>query len=272
MPRKKISFRYDGYERVTSPNFEQIAELIKRAKGHRSLTEFAELCDMSLPSMSIIVNAKTKSPLSDQLIKSIAENAVPGCGITAELLLEANGMAPKGVSDDVVSYDESQPEPEDQPAKFGMFYEAMTRDVIFASFLSKGYTVTVTPKSPLLDGVFSRLCPDFFAEIKIPGTNGSKKWCFDTMLTNGVVSRKMLFNKFSALIGAAYFMQLREKGIKFSFVIDSAEVLKVIKEQFEDKKISDDISVILIDPINRKIVEEYTLPTTFEESFRINIV
>lgn len=272
MPRKKINFRYDDYERVTSPNFQQIAELLKRAKGEKNLKQYAALCNVSPPMMSMIASAKTRSPLSDQLIKAIADNADPNSGVTEELLLEANGMSRKDVGDSFSVGIASQKIEESTPVKFGMHFEELARELISARLLSKGYTLTQNTKPTKLDGGFSMLCPDFEYEIKVPDSGEVRRWCFDTILTNGIISPEKLFQRFSTIFSAAYLSRFRENGIIFSFVIDSKDILEKLKSRFESMKIDDIISIILVDTVSRRIVEEYTLPTTFEESFRINIV
>lgn len=261
MPRRKISFRYDGYERVTQPNFQQIAELVKLAKGDKNIKDFAKACDVSPALMSIILSGKTTSPLSDQVIKSIVDNAEPQAGLTAEMLLEANGLAEIVGDGNVKAIAKSMKRKNyESPVKFGVHFEELSREVIGARLLSKRYTTTQSSKPMLFDCGFVMMKPDFEFEIRTPESEETKRWCFDTILTNGLISSEKIYIKITSILGVAYLTHFSENGIMFSFVIDSRELFDLIKSRFEKHIINDYISIILIDSVSRRITDEYILP------------
>ena len=98
----------------------------------------------------------------------------------------------------------------------------------------------------------------------------TRRWCFDTILTNGLIFSERIYHKLSTVLGAAYLSRFTEKGIMFSFVIDSRELFDEIKARFENHKIDDYISIVLIDTVGRRIIDEYVLPTTNTPVLYIN--
>lgn len=271
MPRRKISFRYNDYEKVTQPNFQQIAELVKLAKGDKNIKEFAEACDVSPSLMSIILSGKTTSSLSDQVIKSITENADPEIALSAEMLLEANGMAKKVGGDNVkVTVKSAIHKVDDSPMRFGTHFEELSRELICAKLLSKRYTISQNFEPTIFDCGFTMLRPDFEFEIRTSERGETRRWCFDTILTNGLIFSERIYHKLSTVLGAAYLSRFTEKGIMFSFVIDSRELFDEIKAHFENHKIDDYISIVLIDTVGRRIIDEYVLPTTNTPVLYIN--
>jgi len=78
-------------------NAEKYAELLLRAMGGRSATQFAK--DMgiekSTSTITRVLNKQNKRPSSLKLLNLIANNADKESGVTLELLKEANGMIPQ---------------------------------------------------------------------------------------------------------------------------------------------------------------------------------
>ena len=72
--------------------------------------------------------------------------------------------------------------------------------------------------------------------------------------------------KLSWVFGAAYLDGLKTRGIKVSLITVDIEEFKAVKERFQNIKIKDCISVILIDNFNRCILEEFQIPMQEEKS------
>lgn len=269
MPRKKINFKYADYVRVTKPDLNVISELVKRAKGTRKLSDFAKLCDISLATMSLIVNGKARSPLSDALVRAISENADPESNVTEEVLLEANGMAKKETRrSSVIELSKANVERVEDCVRFGAFFETTAKELIAAALLKNGYTISQKKENDVFVAPFAKLRPDFEFCTNAFEEEGIALWCFDTMLTNNADNADKLFNKIAVIFSVAYMDSLKESGIKFSFVIDSEMIFNEIKCFFEKRRINDVISIILIDVAKRKIVDEFTIPTTFCEKIK----
>lgn len=268
MPRKKREHCYADYVRVTSPDLNVIAELTKRAKGTRTLSAFARLCGISLPTMSLVVNCKYNFPLSDGMIRAIAENADPESNVTEEVLLEANGMAKKEIRIPITNVQKNQIETGEEQIRFGIFFEKTAKELISMALLKNGYTISHNRETSVFLAPFAKVTPDFEFSTDAFKEYGIEKWSFDTMLTNNVYGEEKLLKKILIVFGSLYMNPSKEKNTKFSFVIDSKRIFDNIRSFFEDKKINNMISIILIDVAKRKIVDEYTIPTTNVEEIK----
>lgn len=91
MPRTRKADLFEGYVRSREPDMKKMAELTARAKGNRSLVEFADACGLNMSTLSRIINMKNTGPSVDDVLARIARNADPESGVTIEDLLEASG-------------------------------------------------------------------------------------------------------------------------------------------------------------------------------------
>ncbi len=85
---------------------EALSQLVLRAKGSRSMNEFANECEVNTSTISRIINMKNTTACSDDVLVSISKAADPSSGVTLEKLLAANGMVklvPAGTEGAVVS-------------------------------------------------------------------------------------------------------------------------------------------------------------------------
>ena len=92
MSRVKSTNPFPEYVRVSEPQKDKLAELVKQAKGKRTVTEFAIQCGVNPSTMSRLLNQKQSGTTTDDLIAAIALNAAPESGVTKEELLKANDM------------------------------------------------------------------------------------------------------------------------------------------------------------------------------------
>ena len=72
-------------------NLEEIKKLIDRARGTRTMRDYAAQCGMSQTAMSLIATGKRKINMN-QILMLTSNEAKPLGGVTAELLAEAAGF------------------------------------------------------------------------------------------------------------------------------------------------------------------------------------
>ena len=78
----------------------RLGEAITFAKGNMSMAEFAKKCEMNPITFSRIVKGDIKKPLSQEEIKTIAENSELDTKDIFEDLMRANGMVKKNTDAD----------------------------------------------------------------------------------------------------------------------------------------------------------------------------
>lgn len=73
------------------PDKQALAALLNRAKGDRSLKEFAGLCGVNPSTLTRIMQQTNRGSSTLELIEAIAANATLESGVTFDALLNANG-------------------------------------------------------------------------------------------------------------------------------------------------------------------------------------
>lgn len=73
------------------PDKQALAALLNRARGDRTLKEFAGLCHVNPSTLTRIVKQTNRGSSTLELIEAIADNAAPESGVTLDALLNANG-------------------------------------------------------------------------------------------------------------------------------------------------------------------------------------
>lgn len=249
MARKKTEFKFESSERITPPNHELISKLIKKAMGDRTATVFAKLCNISLPTMSKYINCQTKSAMTDEFIFSIAENADPDSGVTLALLQEANGL--------LVKSNDKERTP-DAPS-FGMVFEKTAKEVVLSKLAVEGFSVKAKNDCSQTSEMF---IPDFEIETDALAEYGIDSWQFDVYFTNnGPLNIKKIEDKLSRIFAAAYLRPEEFKNKKTTLITDSIATFNYVREHYENVRIQNLISVVLIEVASRKAIDEFQIPT-----------
>ena len=279
--KAKINW-FPGYIRVKQSDNELIAELIMKAKGDRSLTEYAKACEVSTSTLSRIVNNKTTSPSTDKLIYRLAEHAAPDSGVTFDDFVEAHGLAPilfnvTGEDDETVvniSTETVYKNPYDKvdwektisseiKKEYGSargLAEELAREIVQNHLISSGYSLKISPSRNIICSTDKfRYLADFVYDTDAHKDIGLSKWAFDVRIGK----KRPLMHKLSWMFGASYVDSIRDNGIKLTLVITDADDFYDTKEILASMKILDDISIMLIDLNERKVIEEYDIPKRF---------
>lgn len=119
------------FVQVRVPDKMNIAALLNKAKGDRTMAQLAEACGVSASTLSRAVNGKITKPLTVELIKAIADNSVVGDEGFFEQLMRANGMRLK---EDAERMERSQMRPMEQRREM----EIIAKNVISSELLRRG--------------------------------------------------------------------------------------------------------------------------------------
>ena len=218
---------------------DELINLVIRAKGPRSMRQFADDMDVNVSSVSRIINGKV-SEISDSLLAKIASNADPNSGVTLEQLMAAQGIV----------------EQKDKRS-LGARYEEDCRRIVADELLSRGYSVSYSKKETRI-----RTGMIFDFEITTDAIpNGGGRWLIEAkMMTEHSrypvgIGRSMIWLN-SAM--AAYYQG--ETVGRISLIVDHRAGFEQIKERLSQLRLADEISVILISTKQRKILEEYVAP------------
>lgn len=270
MARAKKSNILSDFYRDSEPDAERLAELVNKARGKRSVTEFARLCGVSPSTISRLGRAQNNTPSSDNLIVEIAINADKDSGVSFQDLVNAHGMhlireeyydsdviaaRYQEVFDRIVKEMESD-EFQDQRSvsrrhNYDSEVERRVREIISNDLLELGYSVA-------LDLEQSRPCStfDFVFKTNALEEEGLSSWGFD------IKTRRLIYrNYFERLFAYAYTNKPRKRGQRITIVVTDYDMYTQIKSWARKYCIDDSISIMYVDIDEGCVAAEYVLRT-----------
>ena len=242
--------KLDKYVRMKSPDKEALADLVIRAKGpRRSLRQFAETLGVNASTLSRIINQKTASANSDNLIADIADHADPASNVTFELLMEAHGMVLKEQSGiNAIS----------------VFMDSVS-DLLVRELIARNYIVTrgVTHgRGVYLESVMGRCYLDLELRTNALGKDDAV-WLFDFFAPVSEVVKNIdqqISRIRQWILMYAGMLSFNEGKVdRLSVVIADKQIYDQLLMFLDGYTLCHGMSVILIDIDTRKVVEEYVL-------------
>ena len=232
------------YRRVKSPNKESLAELVIRAKGaRRSVRQFASECNVNPSTISRMINQKTLGANSDDLIVKIADHADPDSGVTFEMLMEAHGMAL--INDDSVD-------------NLRRHIETV-RNIITGELLKRSYSIK-DGKEPKLESFLGTCLVTM--DIRTDALGGEDSvWLMDIWSLRAAEACDIKAATGRLLQWLLMFVGMlnvdSRRVDRFSIVISNEELFQSVVDKLEKCSYKNDLSVILVDEGEEKVVEEY---------------
>ena len=232
------------YRRVTSPDKELLAELVIRAKGaRRSMRQFASDCNVNPSTLSRIINKKTQGANSDELIAAIADHADPDSGVTFEMLMKAHGMV-------LIS--------DDSGAVLRVHIETGCR-IIKEELLKRGYSIK-DGQEPWLKSFLGGCHIKMDIRTDALGEDNSV-WLMDvwTLRPSEVNDIEKASDRLLQwLLMYVGMLNVDSRRVdRFSVVISNEALYRYAVNKLEQFTYRNDISVILVDVAEEKVVEEY---------------
>lgn len=280
MGRKKITNLFPDYIRTGKADLEALSQLVLSAKGSRSMNDFANDCEVNTSTISRIINMKNTTACSDEVLVAVSKAADPASGVTLEQLLAANGMVklvPAGTEGAVVSptqiifgltdaVEEKQIESvSNELLKGARQYfsesrlEESCRESLQNSFLLGGYSVELLPYNKMDWPRNRQFRGDFAIRTNALQEEGIGIWLFDCKSYTTGIGRGTI-GQMNRLFGMAYMDSPREHGIKVSIVVDHSIMIEQARDYYAGYKIKDYFSFILIDPADRRVIDEFCIP------------
>ena len=280
MGRKKITNLFPDYIRTGKADLETLSQLVLRAKGSRSMNDFAKECEVNTSTISRIINMKNTTACSDDVLMAISKAADPESGVTLEQLLMANGMVklvPAGTEGAVVSptqivfgladiAEEKQIESVSNELLQGARkylsesrLEESCRESLQNSLLLGGYSVELLPYNKMDWPRNRQFRGDFAIRTNALQEEGIDIWLFDCKSYTAGIGRGTI-GQMNRLFGMAYMDSPREHGIKVSIVVDHSIMIEQARVYYAGYKIRDYFSFVLIDSADRRVIDEFCIP------------
>ena len=280
MGRKKITNLFPDYIRTGKADLETLSQLVLRAKGSRSMNDFAKECEVNTSTISRIINMKNTTACSDDVLMAISKAADPESGVTLEQLLMANGMVklvPAGTEGAVVSptqivfgladiAEEKQIESVSNELLQGARkylsesrLEESCRESLQNSLLLGGYSVELLPYNKMDWPRNRQFRGDFAIRTNALQEEGIDIWLFDCKSYTAGIGRGTI-GQMNRLFGMAYMDSPREHGIKVSIVVDHSIMIEQASDYYAGYKIRDYFSFVLIDSADRRVIDEFCIP------------
>lgn len=252
------------FRKIKGIDKDRFADLLLAAKGERTMQEFAKACNVNPSTFTRIMQKTNKGASSPELLEAIAQNAASESGVSIDALAEANG------------YDLSQ-DTNIKALKLQTHIEnteILIRNVLVQALVSRGEEVRMGN----IRYNFSKslaLSPDALIMTNAFGRN-NEVWFVDSILatpriahdTNHPINKsrakQIAFDKFSRFVFISMNTVRLFRPSRFSLVVLDPEVFDIIVDEFGDTNVPTDISVILIDTLNNRLVNEYMLPHVTE--------
>ena len=273
MGRPKKTSILSEFERVSDPNFTMLSELTNKAKGNRTVTEYALQCGVNASTMSRIINGKVSTPISDELIVAIAANADPDSGVSFEALLKAHGLKLSDGASITDSHDlqhmlmRKMAELDINTNSMGQTtfagrgesrMEQNAREIIQNDLLMKGFKVAVERGVDLLKGVMFPYIADFVIETDALEGDGLTRWAFDVVANPS----RNIIGHLDRIFGSAYLDSPSAKELKLTVVTFDKPSFYRLADEMKGRTVPDCISVMMLDVRSRTVQYEFITDRT----------
>lgn len=255
------------YIKLRSPNKEQLAALLGKAKGpNRTMAQFAEECGVAASKFSRIMTGKITEPLSFELLVNIQTNSDPNSNINLSDLADANGMMTKE------QYDRMQSRSPSAHMAVVRNLEKQMRAIITNELIDRGQMLRlVDGRIPYVDSDESFLYPRTLGDFTIEynSENGRSVWGFETVtvmssqMPDRYRARGFFLHQVKRCYSGYFLLDAWKpdvlKGIKLSFVFYDNDHFSAFSDVLRTVPIKAEFSAILVDLEKNSVVSEIWL-------------
>ena len=263
--------RKKEYEVVLVPDKVRLADYLARAKGEgRTMAEFAEVCDIPPATFSRIMNRRIIRPLKVDLIYRILQNAADDSHIGYELFMRANGMLPKNRGDEVRN------EGLEERRNAIRNEEAVVRNVISDELFARNRMIQFYPG--MHAALYGQEHLKSTCGLGLPCSFALKVGGDEALFWNFILSDhfweedpeheetagRYFLRRFMRIYGRVFLQDVWEpetiNDIHNSFVFTKRKPYEVVKSVLGRQTVNTRISLILIDPEEQHVAEEFLIP------------
>ena len=258
------------YVEALVPDKMKLAMYVNRAKGlERTMAQFADACGVSASTLSRIVNHKITKPLSTELIQAIVKNSADPEQVEYEWVMRANGMVPKErheqrsyMGDNYMERREAQ-----------MNAEIVIKNTIADELYARNHMIQFFQRLPVRELPSSKFALGQYSAfaIRIQGYE-PMYWNFVVNVTSfqgddeerirrdrSMFIRRSMDRYSSIFLRDAWEPEIM-KDIKTSFVFVDSEAFQMFSDLILQAQVNTEMSIILIDTDNQKVVTEKMIP------------
>lgn len=241
------------------PDKRALAALLNRAKGDRTMKEFAGLCGVNPSTLTRIMQQTNRGSSTLELITAIADNAAPESGVTFDALLTANGYTR------IYS-------PSSMPA-YASHVEAMARNAILNGLLLRTADVHLENARCQISKSMS-----FQPDIQIRTDLFGEKQCVWALEVLPPFIRMQ--SDLSSREGTDWIARVKQKALqtisrlslfgvqaseeqtpaRYSIVTTEKQVFSLLVEEFHDMLVPVALSLIMVDTELGIVDDEFFLP------------
>lgn len=261
MKKKKYIFK-----KTHEIDKDKFAELLQRAKGGRTMKDFAELCGANPSTFTRITQKTNKGSSSTELLEAIAANAAPKSEVTIEALAAANGYTvEKDIGVKALRL-----------TAMGTNLETMVRNILVQELLDRkqevrmgniqydfAKTMKLKPDALIMTDAFGKEKEIWFVDSIV------YSWDVRTKPMNKISLKRMAFDRISRFSFISMSRNELFRPSRFSLVFFDKEVYDIVVEEFAEMAVPTYISLILMDTFNSTIAEEVALPH-FEKGAQVS--
>lgn len=222
--------------RVNVVDLDKTSAIVEKAKGSRSMRQFAEEMGMNASSVSRIINKKVDTISFETMAKIIAHSAFDR-STTYKDLISAQGLVKLDVPNKLTTYEET------------------CRRIMVDELLKRGYSASY----PLYSGKSEQYHEDFAIQTDAL-TKGNGRWKITAESFSFNLGRDELHIVMNWLRDKMLYYYLGGEAGRITILIDQKDIFNRVKEYFSHYIIPDEISVILISVDRGCILEEYIIP------------
>ena len=277
----EIIYNNKKYVQDRLPNWDEVSRLVDRAKGpNRTWKKFYEDCDkeISQATFTRITHKLYKKPLKFEMMQLIVGNAANPANVTMERMLNANGY----VDETEVSKAHGASSARGNQEKLLSLASHRSSDIIeilIGEIEERGHGTAKFSKRFWEGGDVNRSSQFGFnvmekKQCKIWHLYGIdnydpkyRMFCIaeydETIFSAHKSKDEILFsliNRYSAIFMQDAYEPEFSKDLMYSFVFINEETYKLFAEAMDKLKVNNSMSVIFVDPNERKVVEEKMVP------------
>ena len=217
--------------------------LTTSAGDSQAYRDFAAAIDTSIAFVSYVLNAQSVK-IRNKVIAGIIDAAAAGSGVTLETLMEAQGRIHKK---DLESFERN--------------YQGEIRRILIDELLEAGYEIKF---SEYYKAEPNPTNSSFVLELKQPDTDCFVSCDFKIKACPLVKDTDDIDALISSWLDKTISVNFFHK-IRLFLAVDNSTVYREIQKKVEDIRIPNDISILLVSPQKRKIINEYMVPRSDEK-------
>lgn len=252
------------YRQVRTPDIKRIAEMVKACKGvERTMAKFSEDTGINASTLSRIANGKITNPLGVDTIKILIEKKSTACEYTFDDFIRANGMIDQEQYERRTSRDRRFERRRAQDDRM-----ISMRNIVVNELYARGIAFKKVLKSDELDsfpGELRMYSPMGRVVLNTIESDNQQYWIIningstvdedDRKIDIDYMVRRLV-SLYAPLFLADAWEPESLKGFKFSFAFADANLMTAFKERLVRAKISTNMTLLLIDVQNNKVVKE----------------